>query len=345
MVNINDLTVTNENEDNKNIDKNFEKELEHTDSHERKQVMYDAPEQITNHNHRRKSCQSWLKNLWLFTVLILLFLSLLDMSEVFSLHWNNSPLGIWYVFASLILVFFLFFARWFVGKAVISLLFLVVVGWLTGIGVYQGFVHTPNADTTQFSYDFASGTDSATILVDSFISHSYIQANTTTGVAISYDWDRIIHDTSESNNTIVLEEEKSWSILDSIDSSTNIFLWSDISYSVSILWVIQRSLVDLRTIDRNDLSLQGLWNDVRIHVGQDTGKSITIHWRYAGAHIIIPKNVWIKLHYNKVVWSLAIQDFIMINKKEYQSSNYAEADTKIDVFVDSIIGKVRIEYN
>jgi hypothetical protein len=35
----------------------------------------------------------------------------------------------------------------------------------------------------------------------------------------------------------------------------------------------------------------------------------------------------------------------MINKKEYQSSNYTEADTKVNIFVDSIVGKVRIEYN
>jgi hypothetical protein len=58
---------------------------------------------------------------------------------------------------------------------------------LTGIGVYHGFVHTPNTDTTVFSYDFSSGTDNATIMLDSFISHSYIEANTSTGAIVSYD--------------------------------------------------------------------------------------------------------------------------------------------------------------
>jgi len=182
-------------------------------------------------------------------------------------------------------------------------------------------------------------------MLDSFISHSYIEANTSTGAIVSYDWERILHDISQYEESIVLEEEKNWSILDTVDSSTHFLLWSDVSYTISILGVVHRSFINLATINRNAISLQALWNDVRIVLDDDTGDSITINGRYAGAHIIVPENVWINLYYDKVVWSLATQNFLMINKKEYQSSNYAEADTKVDIFVDSIIGKVRIEYN
>jgi predicted membrane protein len=35
----------------------------------------------------------------------------------------------------------------------------------------------------------------------------------------------------------------------------------------------------------------------------------------------------------------------MINKGHYQSNNYEEADYRVDIYVDAIIGKVRVERN
>jgi len=345
MVNINDLTVGSENEDKQNIDQDLEQSLEKSNTQERKQVVYQSPQETTHSSHKKKKCNSWLKNFWLFAVLILLVLSLLDMSSLISLTWNSTPLDIWYIFVSLILVFFLFFVRWFIWKTIVGLLFLVVIWWLTGIWVYHGFVHTPSTNTTVLSYDFSSGTDNATILLDSFVSHSYVEVNNLTGVIVSYDWERAFHDISQDESIIALDEEKTWSILDTLDSSTHFRLWSNISYTISLLGVIHRWFFDLTDIVRDTISLQGLWNDVGIVLGEDIGDTIIIKGRYAGAHIIVPENIWIKLYYDKVVWSLATQDFLMINKKEYQSSNYAEADTTVDVFVDSIVGKVVIEYN
>lgn len=343
MVNINDLTANN---DDSNLDQELDRDLDHPEQKEdRPQVIYKEWPTKNNTPPKKRSCHSWIKNLWLFAVLILLILSLLDISGILSLAWNGTALGVWYIFISLLLIFFLFFSRWIIGRIFICLLFLLVIGWLTGIGVYHGFVHTPNTDTTVLSYDFSSGTDNATILLDAFVSHSYVETNNATGIVVSYDWERVFHDISQDDDTIVLEEEKTWSILDAIDSSTHFLLWSDVSYTVSILGVIHRGLVNLTDVSRDTISLQGLWNDVRIVLDENTGNSITINGRYAGAHIVVPENVWINLYYDKVVWSLATQDFLMINKREYQSNNYAEADTKVDIFVDSIIGKVRIEYN
>ena len=62
MVNINDLTVGSENEDKQNIDQDLEQSLEKSNTQERKQVVYQSPQETTHSSHKKKKCNSWLKN-------------------------------------------------------------------------------------------------------------------------------------------------------------------------------------------------------------------------------------------------------------------------------------------
>jgi len=301
---------------------------------------------------KKKKSHGFFRALALFALFVTWVLMLLDCVGVMHASFGGYDLNLLFGVIVVCAVPILFFYRGFLGKLFWLLMFLVVVGWVSTIAIY----HSLSISTTRtFNQKlmFASDVVWANALrINSYLWDYSLSAKSLGGDLLlsgSYFGDRKLAVKTwfvNQSAVLYLQEDANRNVLQKPRSALSLQV-SDSGLSdvyMKSFWGI--SELDFRNSSWQELAHHGAVNKVKMFVWEDfaSGANLQIVGAWQDVHLIVPKNVGVRLYYKQLVGNMALPDIVPSGQKnQYISSNLDTVEKIINIYVNVGIWKLKIE--
>lgn len=288
--------------------------------------------------YKKQKVHGFFRTLTIISLVVVGFLMLLETLNVFSLNINGFDLNLIYpifvIFSSIVIWSY----RWLFGKIFGLLLFLVVVGWFFIIGVYTSL--NPSTQTQFWSY----------VAYPSVAWSQYTKLYLSTLVSdLTFQWKQsenlIEWNYGSDRNLLVYSGQGNGYQYYSLQEEINLNLLQNY-YSVLSLWVqttqplylYVKNLFALQKIDFSDILLRsakihaaGLISDIIIGNNISSKTTLDIESALADVTIHLPKDVWVILYYEQLVWQLELNNFEQKWDGHFESTNISTAQKIITI--------------
>ena len=312
-----------------------------------------VPQVIEKIIYKKVRMHGFFRTLTIIALLVIGFLMLLENYGIMKLSVGNLNLDVIYpifiIFSGIVIRSY----RWLFGKIFGLIMFLAVVGGFFTISIYTSL--NPSAQSKLGDYiNFSSPAKNKTWIalsrldINTLIGNLVIKGKKTDNLTEwSYKSDRPLLVTSWVKNNfdyLNLKEDNNRNVLQNF--YTNLSLGIDNQktinlYLKNLMWIHN---IDLSDIKRFDVQINWWLQNLTINLGENVFSGSQISIQLVGCIITIsaPKNLWIKLSFKQLAWSLELTDFDIKSKNYFESRNINVAKKVVTLNIDTWISKFKI---
>ncbi len=264
---------------------------------------------------------------WFFRTMVLIVLSfvsialLLENFGILSLNYGTTSFDTYYPIIILISTVVLYWYRWFFSRLISTLLFLITVGLFGSICIYNHYSN--NLNNNQIIKENIKNSEwKVNFSLENFIWTNKIWSTNSWLVMWNYNSDRNIV-INKWDNSINIGLEKYWDILHSIRSDLVIWLNQNRSFDITSKIWRGNHIIDLKNVYRENLNVNWWIGDINITLGKNLNWNKNMHvWSIFGnVTINIPRNTNVEINTRKLAWSIKLEWFEQINKRNYKTIN------------------------
>ena len=264
---------------------------------------------------------------WFFRTMVLIVLSfvsialLLENFDILSLSYGKISFYTYYPIIIIISTVVLYWYRWFFSKLISTLLFLVTIGLFGSICMYNHHSNNPN-NNQSIKENITNNAWKVNFSLENFIWTNRIWSTNSWLVMWNYNSDRDII-INKWNSSIDISLEKYWDILNSIRSDLVIWLNQNRSFDITSKIWRGNHIIDLKNVYRENLNVNWWIGDINITLGKNLNwnKNMQVWSIFGNVTINIPRNTNVELNTRKLAWSIKLEWFEQLNKRNYKTVN------------------------
>ncbi len=311
-------------------------------------TSYNSPEPqiVEKIVYKKQKVHGFFRTLTILALVVIGFLMLLEVWNVFSLNINGFDLHLIYpiiiIFSSIVIWSY---KGWF-GKIFGLILFLLVVVWFFSIWVYTSL--NPSTDTKFWSYvayPFLINSSYSKLYLNSLMSDLTIMWKDTDNFLEGNYWSdralKIFSGAKDHYQYYSIQEETNLNLLQSYYSTMSLGVESKQALYLYIKNLFSLQNLDLtNTITKNlKIHWAALISDIKVN---DELEKLDIESSFADITIKLAKDIGVRLHYKHLLWQLELVDFEQKSKWYFESTNIDSAEKIIDINMRFGFAKTKI---
>jgi hypothetical protein len=275
---------------------------------------------------------------WFFRTLVLIVLSfvwialLLENFGILSLEYNGIGFNDYYPIIIIISTVVLYRYRGFLSRLISTLLFLVTIGLFGSICIYNNYSSNINENKNIIKENLKEKNWKIKFSLENFVWTN----------KIGYTNSSLILGNNLSNRDIIVKKwkdfvdinlEKHRDILNDIRSDLIIWLNQNRNFDIVSKNWRGSHIVDLSNLNWDNLNIKWwIWNINIIFWKNISGKKNVEVWSiFNNTTINIPKNTNVEINIKKLAWSIKLEWFEQIDKRNFKSTNINETKNSIKI--------------
>lgn len=316
-------------------------------------IHFDGAQVVEKIVYKKQRMYGFFRILTMIALLAVGVLMLLESTGILKLSVNNLNLDVIYpVFIILSTIVIRSWRGWF-GRIFWLILFLWIVGGLFVINIYTSLNPSSKSKIWDVVTYAQPAWESTWILVsqiniNTLIGNIDIQGSASSNLAgWTYKSDRnlLVSSGIESNyDYLNLQEDPNRNVLQNYATDLSLGI-SDKKlvnlYLKNMFWVHN---IDLSDVQRYHTQIYGWVQDLKVTLWENIIKDSELEVQLAGWNIVIyvPKDIWVKLYFKQLAWSLELTNFDIKPANTFESKNIATAQKTVKISISSGITKFKI---
>jgi len=264
---------------------------------------------------------------WFFRTMVLIVLSfvwialLLENFGILYLNYGKIVFNTYYPIVIIISTVVLYWYRGFLSRLISTLLFLLTIGLFGSICMYNHY--SSNINNSQIIKESIKNNEwKVNFSLENFIWTNKIWSTNSWLVMWNYNSDRNVV-INKWDNSISVGLEKYWDILHSIRSDLTIWLNQNRNFDIMSKSWIGNHVIDLKNLYWDNININWWIGDTNITLGKNINwsKNIQVWSIFGNVTINIPINTNVEINTRKLAWSMKLEWFEQIDKRNYKTIN------------------------